>query len=39
MVDLDRRVSSLEDRSTFVVVRRSEDARKIVRDVRDMEKE
>ena len=35
LVDLDRRVASLEDRSTFVVFLRSEDAKKMVRDVRE----
>ena len=35
LADLDRRVASLEDRSTFVVVLRSEDGKKMVRDVRE----
>ena len=35
LVDLDRRVAALEDRSTFVVVLRNEEAKKIVREVRE----
>ena len=35
LVDLDRRVASMEDRSTYVLVLRSEDAKKMVRDIRE----